>query len=104
MGTYDNVNDLKRAFAKEIMKEEELAIENEQALLKAITIYICRQKGVSPLQGYNPDEVITFLNKPIAEIKECVGGDWAAMPDDKFENLRYMLSNKVKKVSKMTIW
>ena len=46
MGTYDNVNDLKRAFAKEIKKEEEIAIENEQSLLKAITIYICRQKGM----------------------------------------------------------
>ncbi|MBP3604054.1 MAG: hypothetical protein J6J79_07905 [Lachnospiraceae bacterium] len=104
MGTYDNVNDLKRAFAKEIKKEEEIAIENEQSLLKAITIYICRQKGVSPLQGYNPDEVIAFLDKPIAEIKECIGGDLAALPDDKFENLRYTLSKKVKKISKMTIW
>lgn len=104
MGIYDNRNDLKRAFAKEIKKEEEVAIEQEQALLKALTIYICRQKGVSPLQGYNPDDVISFLNKPISEIKEAVGGDWMDIPDDKFENLRYTLSKKLKKVSKMTTW
>lgn len=104
MGALDDLNTLKKAFERELRKEEETDLENEQNLLKDITVYICNQKGVSPIQGYKPEEIITFLTKPIAEIKACVGGEWASMPDGKFSNLIYTLSKKVKKSDKLTTW
>lgn len=104
MGALDDLNALKKAFERELRKEEENDLENEQNLLKAITVYICNQKGVSPIQGYKPEEIITFLEKPLAEIRSCVGNEWASMPDDKFSNLIYTLTKKVKKSDKLTTW
>lgn len=104
MAALDDLNALKKAFERELRKEEENAFENEQNLLKAITVYICNQKGVSPIQGYKPEEVLNFLDKPLSEIKSCVGGEWASMPDDKLGNLIYTLTKKVKKSDKLTTW
>lgn len=97
-------NDIKKAFEKESKKEEDIMIENEQKLHKSISIYICAQKGVSPLQGYKPEELTTFLEKPISEIKQCLGGEWLEMSDDKLELLAYTLNKKVKKSSSLIEW
>lgn len=99
-----DLNDLRKAFERELKKEEENVVENEQKLLKEVTVYICKQKGVSPLQGYKPEEIAAFLSKPIAEIKNCLGGEWAAMDNSKFENLIYTLYKKVQKADKLTTW
>ncbi len=104
MAGFNDLNDLRKAFERELRKEEATAVENEQNLLKAITVYICNQKGVSPIQGYKPEEIISFLEKPVSEIKECIGSEWVSMPDDKFENLIYILTKKVKKSDKLTTW
>jgi len=104
MAAFNDLNDLRKAFERELRKEEENSVENEQNLLKAITVYLCKQKGVSPIQGYKPEEIIAFLEKPVSEIRECVGSEWASMPDDKFENLIYILTKKVKKSDKLTTW
>lgn len=104
MAAFDDLASLRKAFERELKKEEENAIENEQNLLKAITVYICNKKGVSPIQGYKPEEVLIFLDKPLSEIKSLVGGEWATMPDDKFETLVYTLTKKVKKSDKLTTW
>ena len=104
MAAFNDLNELKKAFERELRKEEESAVENEQNLLKAITIYLCNQKGVSPVLGYKPEEIISFLDKPMEEIKACVGGEWASMPNEKFETLIYTLSKKVKKADKLTTW
>jgi len=104
MAALDDLNALKKAFEREIKKEEETALENEQKLLKAITVYICNEKGVSPIQGYKPEEISSFLEKPIAEIKKCLGSDWVRIPDSEFENLIYILNKKVKKADKLTTW
>lgn len=99
-----DLSDLRKAFERELKKEEENVVENEQKLLKEITVYICKQKGVSPLQGYKPEEIATFLGKPLDEIKECLGSEWATMDNSKFENLIYSLYKKVQKANKLTTW
>lgn len=104
MAALDDLAALRKAFERELNKEEEKAIENEQNLLKTITVYLCNQKGVSPIQGYKPEEVLIFLDKPLHEIKSLIGGEWTSMPDDKFENLVYSLTKKVKKSDKLTNW
>ena len=40
MAALDNLDALKKAFEREIRKDEENAAENEQKLLKTITIYL----------------------------------------------------------------
>lgn len=97
-------NDLKKAFEKEIKKEEDIFFENEQKLHKRISFYICEQKGISPLQGYKPEELISFLEKSPKEIKQLLGGEWLDMSDDQFESLTYSLSKKVKKSTSLTTW
>lgn len=99
-----DLSDLKKAFERELRKEEDAAVENEQKLLKQITLYICSQKGISPIQGYKPEDVITFLNQPASEIKKAIGGEWTSMDDNKFENLVYTLYKKVQKSDKLTTW
>lgn len=104
MAAFNDIGDLKKAFERELRKEEEGIVENEQKLLKEITVYLCNQKGVSPIQGYKPEEIMAFLEKPISEIKQCVGSEWSSMDNSKFENLIYTLSKKVKKSDKLTTW
>lgn len=97
-------NDIKNAFERDAKKVENNFLEREQRLLKHITIYLCEQKGVSPLHGYAPDETIAFLDKPVSEIKTCLGGEWAEMNEVDLEPLIYSLSKKVKKSGNIINW
>lgn len=97
-------NDIKKAFERDAQKAEDAFFEKEQTLLKSVANYICSQKGVSALQGYKPEEVIAFLEKPIAEIKSILGNEWQHMEDDSLETLVYSLSKKVKKSDTMISW
>lgn len=97
-------NDLKKAFERELNKEEENFVANEQKLLKGIANYLGSGKGMTALQGYKPEEVLEFLEKPVAEIKSCIGGEWAELEDAKLENLVYSLSKKVKMSGNLISW
>lgn len=97
-------NDLKKAFERDLNKQEENFVANEQKLLKGIANYLCSQKGVSAIQGYKPEEILEFLEKPVAEIKKCIGNDWADIDDSKLENLIYSLSKKVKLSGNIISW
>ena len=97
-------NDIKNAFERDAQKAENAFMENEQKLLKSVSNYLCEKKGVSPIQGYDPEEAMAFLEKPIGEIKSCIGGEWAAMSDDDLGTLIYSLSKKVKKSGKIINW
>ena len=97
-------NDLKKAFERELNKEEEKFVANEQKLLKEIANYLCSQKGVSAIQGYKPEEVLAFLEKPITEIKNSIGGNWADVEDSQMETLIYSLAKKVKMSGNIISW
>ena len=97
-------NDLKKAFERELNKEEEKFVANEQKLLKEIANYLCSQKGVSAIQGYKPEEVLEFLEKPITEIKKSNGGSWADVEDSQMETLIYSLAKKVKMSGNIISW
>ena len=90
-------NDIKNAFEREAKKAETETVDREQKLLKCITIYLCSKKGVSPIQGYEPEEAIEFLDKPVAEIKSCLGEEWKDVSEEDLSLLVYSLSKKVKK-------
>lgn len=97
-------NDIKKAFERDAQKAENAFLENEQSLLKSVANLICSQKGVSTVQGYKPEDVIAFLEKPVAEIKNSLGSEWQAMEDDRLEVLVYSLSKKVKKSDSIISW
>ena len=97
-------NDLKKAFERDLNKQEENFVANEQKLLKGIANYLCSQKGVSAIQGYKPEEVLEFLEKPVAEIKACMGSEWADIENSKLENLIYSLAKKVKMSGSIISW
>lgn len=97
-------NDLKKAFERELNKEEESFVANEQKLLKGIANYLSSGKGMTALQGYKPEEVLEFLEKPIAEIKKYLGEEWADIEDSKLENLIYSLAKKVKMSGTLMPW
>ena len=78
--------------------------KSKEKLLKEIANYLCSQKGVSAIQGYKPEEVLEFLEKPVSEIKTCLGGDWADIDDSRLENLIYSLNKKVKMSDSIIPW
>lgn len=90
-------NDLKNAFERDAKKAEEESVSKEQKLLKSITVYLCSQKGVSPIQGYDHAEAAEFLDKPVPEIKTCLGKEWEDVSEEELSILIYSLSKKVKK-------
>ena len=90
-------NDLKKAFERDLQKQEKQFQLDEQALLEAIAKCLGSSKGISALMGYDTDEMLAFLQKPISEIKNTIGGEWANLEDIQLEPLIYSLSKKVKK-------
>lgn len=97
-------NDIKRAFERDAEKAEKKFVADEQKLLKTVTMHVCSLKGVSPLHGYNPNDILEFLSKPAPDIKKELGGDWLGVSDDAFETLVYSLSKKVKKSGQLISW
>ena len=90
-------NDLKKAFERDFNKQAQQFVVDEQSLLESIAKYLAQNKGTSALQGYDADEMLLFLQKPISEIKTLIGGQWAEVDDDKLDTLIYSLVKKVKK-------
>ena len=90
-------NDLKKAFEKDLNKQVQQFVLDEQSLLETIAKYLAQTKGTSALQGYDTDEMLDFLQKPASEIKTLIGGQWAELDDNKLDTLIYSLVKKVKK-------
>ena len=90
-------NDLKKAFEKDLNKQAQQFVLDEQSLLESIAKYLAQTKGISALQGYDTDEMLEFLQKPASEIKTLIGGQWAELDDNKLDTLVYSLVKKVKK-------
>ena len=90
-------NDLKKAFERDLEKLEKKFQLDEQVLLETIAAYLAKNKGISALMGYDTDEMLEFLQKPVSEIKEAIGGDWVDIDETQLEPLIYSLSKKVKK-------
>ena len=97
-------NDIKKAFEEDMNKKQAKFVADEEQLLEAIANYLCSQKGVSAIQGYQPEEVLEFLGKKVPEMKEALGGEWSKLDDFQFEGLAYTLTKKVRASGKMIEW
>lgn len=90
-------NDIKKAFEREMNKQEQDFFASEEKLLQSIVNHLGADKRESVVKGYNTEEVLEFLHKPVAEIKNTLDGGWKSMEDSAIETLIYSLSKKVKK-------
>lgn len=90
-------NDLKLAFERELEKQEKKFVSDEQTLLEAIARHLGSSKGTTALMNYDVDEMLDFLQKPLSEIRETIGGDWKDVDDSVLNPLIYSLTKKVKK-------
>lgn len=90
-------NDLKKAFERDLDKQNQKFVLDEQSLLECIAKHLAKDKGISALQGYDTDEMLAFLQQPASEIKKTIGGQWETMDDIQFDTLIYSLIKKVKK-------
>ena len=90
-------NDLKMAFEKDLNKQAQQFVMDEQKLLESIAVYLAKEKGISALQGYDTDERLAFLQKPASEVKKAIGGQWETLDDNQLDTLIYSLIKKVKK-------
>lgn len=90
-------NDLKKAFERDLNKQEQQFILDEQNLLETIAKHLAKNKGISALQGYDAGEMFTFLQKPVSEIKKEIGGHWETVDNTQLEPLVYSLTKKVQK-------
>ena len=97
-------NDIKKAFERDAKKAEETYADLEQKLLNAVANFVCSQKGLSSIQGYNPADILAFLEKTPSEVKALLGADWLTVDDAKMENLIYSLSKKVQKSNSLIPW
>ncbi len=97
-------NDIKKAFEKDYKSPEQIQQETEQRLITTIAAHLSSQKGLTSLQGYKPAEITAFLERPTSEVKKILGGEWAAMDDEKLDALFYTLTKKLKKADGLTQW
>ena len=98
-------HDIKKAFEKDFKTKEQIQMETEQRLITTVSGYLASQKGVSSLHSYKPTDITTFLAEtPVHEIKQLLGGEWAAMEDNALDTLIYTLTKKLKKADGLTQW
>ena len=90
-------NDLKKAFEKDLNKQVQQFVMDEQSLLESIAKYLAKTKGTSALQGYDTDEMLAFLQKPTSEIKSAIGSEWEKLDNSQLETIIYSLTKKVQK-------
>jgi len=97
-------NDIKKAFQTDIKTPEQIQFETEKRLLSNIADYLSSAKGMSAVKSYKPEEVSAFLERPVSEIRQILGGEWLQMDEEKFDLLVYTLTKKVKKSENLLEW
>lgn len=105
MSDLDNLETLKRMFESRV--EEQVSGEKEREkkfIADATAAILGKDSKITGIQGYNPKEMIAFLEKPAGEIQELMGGEWSLMKTSDFENLVYAIEKKVKKSTTLLDW
>lgn len=88
----DTLKGLQNAF---MQNKEKDWFDKERKLMNDVVKYTCAQKGTSPIQGYEASEVLAFLDRPAAEVRELL--QITDMDEKELETLMYALAPKVKK-------
>ncbi len=100
----DILNDLKKLLENQEIKKEDPHIEQEKRFLNEAATKLSNAKNVTSIQGYDPREMALFLARPIGEIKEIMGGEWAEMEDSVFSSFLYIMTKKINKSNSLLNW
>ncbi len=100
----DILNDLKKLLENQEMKKEDPQLEQEKRFLSEAAAKLSSAKNVTSIQGYDPREMALFLERPIGEIKEIMGGEWAEMADSDFSTFLYIMTKKINKSNSLLNW
>lgn len=100
----DAINELRKLMEGSAKKEENLTQEKEKRFINAAAACLNSSTFQSALMNYDPQKMLHFLQLPVAEIKEKLGGEWAQMSDSDLKNFLYSIEKKVKKSSSLMDW
>ncbi len=105
MSDLDNLQALKSMLERKDEKEAAEQLEKEKRFLAdAAKAYLGPDAPLSAIQAYDPEEMIRFLESPIAEVQKRMGGEWLKMPQDAFEMFAYTMDKKIKKSTSLLDW
>lgn len=102
--TMDAINELRKLMEGSPQKQEEQIQEKEKRFINAAAACLNSSTFQSTLMNYDPQKMLHFLQLPISEIKEKLGGEWAKMSDSDLRNFLYSIEKKVKKSSSLMDW
>lgn len=100
----DILNDLKKLLENQEIKKEDPQLEKEKRFLREAASKLGSAKNVTSIQGYDPKEMALFLEKPIGEVKETMGGEWEEMTDSDFSTFVYIITKKINKSNSLLNW
>lgn len=100
----DTLNDLKKLFENQSTKKEDPELEKEKRFLRDAATKLSSSKNLSSIQGYDPKEMLVFLDKPTKEIQSILGGEWAEYREEDFSLFVYTVRKKVIKSNTLINW
>ncbi len=105
MSNFENLQALKSMLERKDEKEAAERLEKEKRFLAdAARAYLGPDAPMTAVQAYDPDEMIKFLEGPIADVQKRMGGEWLKMPQDAFEMFAYTMDKKIKKSTTLLDW
>lgn len=105
MSDLDNLQALKRMLEHKEEEESKATLEREKKFLADATrAYLGEDTPLSSIQGYDPNEMLNFLNLPTREVQQRMGGEWLEMADMAFEAFAFTMKQKIQKSTALVDW
>lgn len=105
MSDLENLEALKRMLEHKDEEEKKNELEQEKRFIADATkAFLGKDTPVTGIQAYHPEEMMVFLDLPITEIQEKMGGEWAEMPKETFEAFAYKMRQKIHKSTSLLDW
>ena len=105
MGDLENLAALKKMLERKDEEEaKSKALKEQQFIADATKAYLGKNTPVSGIQAYTPEEMIAFLNLPVAEVQRRMGGTWSEMDTGEFDTFCYHIKQKIQKSAMLLDW
>jgi len=100
----DTLNDLKKLFENGSAKKEDPVLEKEKRFIREAASKLGSEKNTTSIQGYDPKEMLLFLEKDTIELQNILGGEWEKMDASEFSTFVYTMKKKVNKSNSLIYW
>lgn len=105
MNDTDKLDNFKRMFQDNLEREKEKQTDREIRFISDVNKLVMGENSkLSAIQGYEPVNVMEFLETPSGEIQKLLGGEWSEMKPEDFEALVYSMQKKIKKSTYLIDW